>query len=66
VGEPLCTVLVNDESRLEEALALIEGAFHIGPEPVALSSLVVERISASPGGSHPGPSVGRATSDRTA
>ncbi len=65
-GEPLCTVLVNDESRLEEALALIERAFHIGPEPVALPSLVVERISASPEGSQSGPSVGRATSDRTA
>jgi pyrimidine-nucleoside phosphorylase len=66
VGEPLCTVLVNDESRLEEALALIEGAFQIGPEPVALPSLVVERIFASAAGSLFGPSAGRATSDRTA
>ena len=33
VGEPLCTVLVNDESRLEEALALINGAFRIVQAP---------------------------------
>ncbi len=47
-GEPLCTVLVNDESRLDDALGLIKGAFRIGPDAVALPSLVVERISASP------------------
>jgi pyrimidine-nucleoside phosphorylase len=46
-GEPLCTVLVNDESGLEEALALLTGAFRIGPGPVEKPSLVVERIAAS-------------------
>ncbi len=50
-GESLCTVLVNDESRLEEALALFQGAFQIGPRPVEQPSLVVERIAASPEGS---------------
>jgi pyrimidine-nucleoside phosphorylase len=58
VDEPLCTVLVNDESRLDEALALIKGAFRIGAEPVALPSLVVERISSSPHGSCSGPAAG--------
>ena len=33
-GEPLCTVLVNDESRLEQALAMIRDAFAIGDAPV--------------------------------
>jgi pyrimidine-nucleoside phosphorylase len=51
LDEPLCTVLVNDDSRLDEALGLIKGAFQIGAGPVALPSLVVERISASPEGS---------------
>jgi hypothetical protein len=41
-------VLVNDESRLEDALALLSNAFQIGPGPVERPSLVVERISASP------------------
>ena len=50
-GEPLCTVFVNDESRLDEALALLSGAFQIGPRPVERPSLVVERIAASPEGS---------------
>jgi pyrimidine-nucleoside phosphorylase len=60
VDEPLCTVLVNDESRLDEAVGLIEGAFRIGAEPVALPSLVVERISAHPEGSRSGPAAGAA------
>ncbi len=50
-GEPLCTVFVNDESRLDEALALLSGAFQIGPRPVEQPSLMVERIAASPEGS---------------
>ena len=33
IGEPLCTLLVNDESRLEEAAALILGAYTIAGEP---------------------------------
>ena len=31
--EPLCTLLVNDESRLEEAMALIRDAYTIAPSP---------------------------------
>ena len=66
VGEPLCTVLVNDESRLEEALALINGAFRIGAGPVALPSLVVERISASPHGSRLKTAAGTTVIDQPA
>jgi pyrimidine-nucleoside phosphorylase len=46
-GESLCTVLVNDETRLAEALALLHGSFEIGLESVEKPPLVVERISAS-------------------
>lgn len=66
VGEPLCTVFVNDESRLEEALDLIMGAFRIGAGPVALPSLVVERISSSPQGSRSGPADGTSVIDQPA
>lgn len=51
VDEPLCTLLVNDESRLPEAAALILGAYTIAGEPAAPRSLVVERIAAAPAGS---------------
>ena len=44
-GEPLCTVLVNDESRLSESLALISGAFGITDGPVSADSLIVDRLS---------------------
>jgi pyrimidine-nucleoside phosphorylase len=50
VDEPLCTLLVNDESRLPEAAALILEAYTIAAEPVAPQSLVVERIAAAPAG----------------
>ena len=33
-GEPLCTLLVNDESRLGDARSLIAGAYAIADEPV--------------------------------
>jgi pyrimidine-nucleoside phosphorylase len=52
--EPLCTLLVNDESRLDEAVALFGGAFRIGGEPVVVPSLFVDRISAAPGRSGAG------------
>jgi pyrimidine-nucleoside phosphorylase/thymidine phosphorylase len=48
LDEPLCTLLVNDESRLDEAVALIRGAFRVGGEPIIAPSLFVDRISASP------------------
>jgi pyrimidine-nucleoside phosphorylase/thymidine phosphorylase len=44
VGEPLCTVLVNDGAGDAEALALIEQAYRIDDGPVTLDSLIVERI----------------------
>ena len=51
IDEPLCTVFVNDESCLKEALDKIKGAFQIGPKPVAVPPLVVERICSYPEGS---------------
>ena len=50
LGEPLCTLLVNDESRLQEAAALILDAYTIAAEPVAPQPLIVERIAAAPAG----------------
>ena len=50
VDEPLCTLLVNDESRLPEAAALILDAYTIAAEPSAPQPLLVERIAAAPAG----------------
>ncbi|HZW34141.1 MAG TPA: thymidine phosphorylase [Isosphaeraceae bacterium] len=44
IGEPLCTLFVNDESRLEDARALIRDAYTIGPEPATPGPLILERI----------------------
>ena len=44
VGEPLCTVLVNDEPGIEVALTMIGEAYSIGEGPVTLDPLIVERI----------------------
>jgi pyrimidine-nucleoside phosphorylase/thymidine phosphorylase len=43
-GEPLCTVLVNDEANLEPALAMIAGAYALGDAPVAVPPTIVERL----------------------
>ncbi len=43
-GEPLCTVLINDETAREAALAMIRAAYTIGDAPVPLPSLIVERL----------------------
>jgi pyrimidine-nucleoside phosphorylase len=48
VEEPLCTLLVNDESRLDESLALIRDAYTIAAEPSVPPTLLVERIAAAP------------------
>ena len=48
VGEPLCTLLVKDESRLREAEALIRGAYTFAEEPAVAAPLIVERIAAPP------------------
>jgi pyrimidine-nucleoside phosphorylase/thymidine phosphorylase len=50
LDEPLCTLFVNDESRLDQAMAYFRGAFRIGGAPVAAPSLFVDRISAGPAG----------------
>ena len=44
VGEPLCTVLVNDDPGIEVALAMIGEAYHIEPSPQPIAPLIVERI----------------------
>ncbi len=46
LGEPLCTLFVNDESRLDLASRLILDAYAIAESPVAALPLVVERIAA--------------------
>ena len=43
-GEPLCTVLVNDEPGIEVALAMIGEAYRIEDGPVTAEPLIVERI----------------------
>jgi pyrimidine-nucleoside phosphorylase/thymidine phosphorylase len=49
-GEPLFTLLVNDESRLEEATTLIQDAYSIAALPVSPEPLLVERIAEAPAG----------------
>jgi pyrimidine-nucleoside phosphorylase len=48
IEEPLCTLLVNDESRLAEASALICDAYSISDEPVVTEPLIVRRIAGDP------------------
>jgi pyrimidine-nucleoside phosphorylase/thymidine phosphorylase len=55
VDEPLCTLFVNDESRLEDAIALINGSFRIGANRIVAPSLVVERIASKGSGARTGP-----------
>jgi pyrimidine-nucleoside phosphorylase len=43
-GEPLATLLVNDERTSERALDLIRRAYTIGDEPAAVPPLIVERM----------------------
>ena len=43
-GESLCTALVNDETHLDSALAMIGLAYVIGDEPVVIPELIVERL----------------------
>lgn len=44
-GEPVCTLEFNDDRRLAEAVALVEGAFTIGDTPPAAEALLRERIA---------------------
>ena len=43
-GEPLCTLMVNDERALDAAKTMIRDAFTIGDERVTVPDLIVERI----------------------
>nr|WP_186807405.1 thymidine phosphorylase [Microbacterium testaceum] len=45
-GQPLFTLLADDESRFERALGAVEGALEIGDAAPAASPLVRERITA--------------------
>jgi pyrimidine-nucleoside phosphorylase len=47
-GEPLCTLLVNDETRLAEAKASLYDAYDLVDEPTAAGPLILERIATSP------------------
>ncbi len=47
VDEPLCTLFVNDESRLPEAEMLIREAYTMAGDPAVAGPLIVERIAAS-------------------
>ncbi|MFI5454593.1 MAG: thymidine phosphorylase [Isosphaerales bacterium] len=49
IEEPLCTLLVNDESRLPEAVSLILDAYTITAPPIVCEPLIVERIAAPAG-----------------
>jgi pyrimidine-nucleoside phosphorylase/thymidine phosphorylase len=49
LDEPLCTLLVNDESRLEDAAALVRDGFSISPEPAVCEPLFVDRIAVPAG-----------------
>jgi thymidine phosphorylase len=43
-GEPLCTLLVNDERALDQAVAMTRHAYGIGDGDVDLPELIVERL----------------------
>ena len=43
-GEPLCTVLLNDESAQAAAMAMIREAYMIGDGPVDVPDLIAERL----------------------
>jgi thymidine phosphorylase len=43
-GAPLLELRTDEPARFEPALAALDGAFQIGPEPVAPAPLVLERI----------------------
>jgi pyrimidine-nucleoside phosphorylase/thymidine phosphorylase len=42
-GEPLCTVLINDEADRDPALELIRGAYSLGERPATVPPLIIER-----------------------
>jgi pyrimidine-nucleoside phosphorylase/thymidine phosphorylase len=48
-GDLLCTLLVNDETRLQDAATLVLDAYKIGPLPTVAPPLLIERIAAAAG-----------------
>ena len=44
-GEPLCTMLVDDEAATGRAREMLRGAYAIGEGPVEVPDLIVERLS---------------------
>jgi pyrimidine-nucleoside phosphorylase len=44
-GEALCTLLVNDESRLGEVTALVAKAYSLADEQMTVPEQVLERLS---------------------
>jgi len=44
-GEPLCSLLVNDERALDQARGMIRAAYEIGEGPVAVPEVIIERLS---------------------
>jgi thymidine phosphorylase len=44
-GEPVLVLHADDTSRLDGALAALDGAIEVGPEPPAARPLVVDRIA---------------------
>jgi len=43
-GEALCTLLVNDESRLAEVTTLVAKAYSLGDEELTVPEQVLERL----------------------
>ncbi|MGE5754336.1 MAG: thymidine phosphorylase [Planctomycetaceae bacterium] len=43
-GEPLATVLINDESARDAAVEMIRGAYTIGEGPVTVPEMIIERL----------------------
>ncbi|HMB08346.1 MAG TPA: thymidine phosphorylase, partial [Isosphaeraceae bacterium] len=43
-GEPLATVLINDESARDAAVEMIRGAYTIGDGPVTVPEMIIERL----------------------
>ena len=46
-GERICTLFVNDRSRLEEARQLLASAVKISPQPVEAGKLILAQIPSS-------------------
>jgi thymidine phosphorylase len=43
-GQPLMTLLTDDESRFDAAIAELNGAYEVGGEPMDRLPLIIERL----------------------